>query len=192
MEEGPEPQEWVERAAEEHHHGHEHGGPSKRPEMMASAITAAVLAVMAAVGSLLSGHAANHAILGQTLATDQWSYYQSVSTRGHLYEVNAELLEALTAQEKIEASRPKIAQLVAKSKEYERKKEEIKREAERLAEESRQELRKHNRFSLGIAAFQVGIVLASVSILVQFRPLYYLSLLAGLVGLTFLVYGLIA
>ena len=67
MEEGPEPQEWVERAAEEHHHepgpGHAHAAEGKRPDHTASAVTAAVLAVMAAVGSLLSGHAANQAIL---------------------------------------------------------------------------------------------------------------------------------
>jgi Domain of unknown function (DUF4337) len=191
MEEGPEPQEWVERAAEEHHHKHEHGSSEKRPEMMTSAITAAVLAVLAAIGSLLSGHAANHAILGQTKASDQWAYFQSVSTRGHLYEVNAELLESLTASDKMESIRPKLTGMLAKSKEYDLKKEEIKKEAERLTEESGRELEKHNRFSVGIASFQVGIVLASVSILVQFRALYYLSLVAGLGGLVMLAMGLL-
>ena len=191
MEEGPEPQEWIEKVTEEHHHGHEHGSSEKRPEMMTSAITAAILAVLAAIGSLLSGHAANDAILGQTMATDQWAYYQAVSTRGHLYEVNAEMLESMSGVEKIDAIRPKLDRLLEKSREYDRKKEEIKKEAERLAEESRVELRKHNRFSVGIAAFQVGIVLASVSILVQFRPLYYLSLGAGLLGLGMILFGLI-
>lgn len=186
MEEGPEPQEWIEKAADEHH---EHGSSEKRPEMMTSAITAAILAVLAAIGSLLSGHSANDAILGQTKATDQWAYYQAVSTRGHLYEVNAELLESLTEAEKREAIRPKIDRMVEKSKEYEHKKEQIKKEAEQLVEESRIELRKHSRFSLGVAAFQVGIVLASVSILVQFRPLYYMSLVAGVVGILLLLFG---
>src|SRR3954451_6432944 len=48
MEEGPEPHEWVEKAAEEHHHGQDHGPEGKSNEMTISAITAAVLAVLAA------------------------------------------------------------------------------------------------------------------------------------------------
>ena len=53
--------------------------------MTVSAVTAAVLAVLAAIGSLLSGHAVNQAILEQTKATDQWAYYQTKSTKGHVY-----------------------------------------------------------------------------------------------------------
>ena len=68
MEEGPEPQEWVEKAAEEGHHGPAHATEGRT---MASAITAAVLAVLAAAGSLLSGHAANEAILAQTRAAER-------------------------------------------------------------------------------------------------------------------------
>ena len=192
MEEGPEPQEWVERATEEHHHKQEHGEGESRAEMMSSAITAAILAVMAAIGSLLSGHAANHAILGQTLATDQWAYYQAVSTRSHLYEVNAELLEAMNGGEKAAEIKPKVEQLQKKAKDYDAKKEEIRKEAEHLVEESRLELKKHNRYSLGIAAFQVGIVLASVSILVKVRTLWSLSLVAGVVGLGYLFSGFVA
>ena len=46
MEEGPEPQEWVERTAEEHHKeaGKAHKSEESRSEMIASAITAAVIA----------------------------------------------------------------------------------------------------------------------------------------------------
>ncbi len=192
MEEGPEPQEWVERATEEHHHKQEHGEGESRAEMMSSAITAAILAVMAAIGSLLSGHAANHAILGQTLATDQWAYYQAVSTRSHLYEVNAELLEALNGGEKAAETMPKVEQLMKKSKNDAAKRDEIRKEAEHLVAESRLELTKHNRYSIGIAAFQVGIVLASVSILVKLRTLWYLSLAAGVVGFGYLVFEFVA
>ena len=96
MEEGPEPHEWVERAAEEHHHGHEHGSDARGNEMTVSAVTAAVLAVLAAIGSLLSGHAVNQAILEQTKATDQWAFYQAKSTKSHVYQVGGELIKALS------------------------------------------------------------------------------------------------
>jgi hypothetical protein len=193
MEEGPEPHEWVEKAAEEHHHGHGSESGESRSEMIASAITAAVLAVLAAVGSLFSGHAANQAILDQTLATDQWSYFQAKSTRGHVAEANAEMLESLAALQgnaKPESIRPALDRLREQVKRYDREKEEVKAEAEQLEAESRREFAKHHRFAFGIAAFQVGIVLSSVSILVRYRPLYYLSVVAGVIGIGFLVAGL--
>jgi hypothetical protein len=194
MEEGPEPHEWVEKAAEGHHHGHGHESGESRSEMIASAITAAILAVLAAIGSLFSGHAANQAILDQTLATDQWSYFQAKSTKGHIAEANAEMLEALAGLQgtaKPESTRPALDRLREQVKRYDREKEEVKVEAERLEAESRQEFAKHHRFAFGIAAFQVGIVLSSVSILVRYRPLYYLSVVAGVIGIAFLVAGLV-
>jgi hypothetical protein len=195
MEEGPEPQEWVEKAAEEHHHGHA-DEPGSRREMTVSAVTAAVLAVLAAFGSLLSGHAANEAILSQTKATDQWAYYQAKSTKEQLYEVAGKLVEALSSQGQATAAdgshRTTVKQFQEQKDRYEREKEEIKQEAERLEAESQHEFHKHQRFSLGIACFQVGIVLASVSILVRIRAIYYLSVLSGAVGLVWLIMGLLS
>ena len=75
---------------------------------------------------------------------------------------------------------------------YEREKEEIKREAERWEEESRHEYRKHTRFALGIALFQVGTVLASASLLVRLRWLHASSLVAGVAGLACLIVGLLS
>ena len=192
MEEGPEPQEWVERTAEEHHHGEEGGHGPAAPKPIThtkSAITAAVLAVLAAIGSLLSGHAANQAILGQSQASDQWAYYQSKSTKGHMYEVAADLTKALGTSPASQATAT-IEHFRAEANRYNKERDEIQRKAEHLEAESRHEFQKHQRFALGVAAFQVGIVLASVSILVSYRPLYLLSLAAGAGGLVCLLLGL--
>ena len=189
MDEGPEPQEWVEKAAEEHHHGHAHGASSASGEMTLSAITAAVLAVMAAMASLLSGLSVNQAILKQTQATDQWAYYQAKSTKQQLYEVGGKLIEAL-APATHGASANHLKQFQEERDRYDREKEDIKKEAEHLEAESRHEFHKHHKFALGIACFQVGIVLASVSILVRLRAIYYLSLLAGSAGLVWVIMSL--
>lgn len=194
MEEGPEPHEWVEKAAEEHSHGagHGHDAEDGHSGMKASAITAAILAVLAAVGSLLSGHAANEAILSEARATDQWSYYQAKSTKGHLYDVAAEIVAALSVAQdrKAESTAPALDHFKTEARRYDQEKEKIREAAERIEAESHHEYAKHQRFALGIAAFQVGIVLASVSILVRYRALYLLSLVAGAVGLLFLGLGL--
>ena len=196
MEEGPEPHEWVEKAAEEHHHGHEDGASASR-EMTLSAVTAAVLAVTAAIGSLLSGHAVNQAILAQTRATDQWAYYQAKSTKQQLYEVGGKLIEALSPAPTLAAGTAdtrsaQLRQFKEAQDRYDHEKDDIKKEAEHLEAESRHEFHKHHEFALGIACFQVGIVLASVSILVRLRAIYYLSLLAGLAGLVWVIMGLLA
>jgi hypothetical protein len=60
-----------------------------------------------------------------------------------------------------------------------------------LEHESREALHKHHRFATGVAMLQVGIVLASVSILVRYQALYYLSLLSGLAGMGFILAGLV-
>ncbi len=194
MDEGPEPHEWVERAAEEQHHGHEHGSEARGNEMTVSAVTAAVLAVLAAFGSLLSGHAVNQAILDQTKATDQWAYYQAKSTKGHVYLVGGEIIKALSATQtttSIDTHAQSLKHFQEETERYDREKEEIKTEAEHLEAESRHEFHKHHQYALGIACFQVGIVLASVSILVRIRAIYYLSLVAGAIGLVWTVMGLL-
>ena len=193
MEEGPEPHEWVEKAAEEHHHGHEHGSEARGNEMTVSAITAAVLAVLAAFGSLLSGHAVNQAILDQTRATDQWAYYQAKSTKGHVYLVGGEIIKALSASQSTanESHASSLRHFQEETERFDREKEEVKKEAEHLEAESQHEFHKHHQYALGIACFQVGIVLASVSILVRLRAIYYLSLLAGAAGLVWTMTGLL-
>jgi len=188
MEEGLEPHEVIERTVEHHQHGHEHGHASKRwsPTTL-SAFTAAVLAVFAAVGSLLSGHAANQAILNQIEASDQWSYYQAKSTKGHIYEVGREIVTVLAATASdAKASLDRFDQQRSK---YIEEKEPIKTKAEKLEKESRHEFEQHHYYSLGIASFQVGIVLASISILVRNRASWWLSLVAGLLGIMFLSRG---
>src|SRR5208337_4073813 len=123
MDEGPEPHEWVEKAAEEHHHGHEHGSDARGSEMTVSAVTAAVLAVLAAFGSLLSGHAVNQAILEQTKATDQWAFYQA----------GGELIKALSATQSQstkagDSQAPALKHFQEQSERYDREKEEVKKE----------------------------------------------------------------
>jgi hypothetical protein len=190
MEEGPEPHEGVERMVEHQHH--EHGAEGKSRATLVSAVTAAVLAVCAAIGSLLSGHAANQAILKQSQANDQWSYYQAKSVKGHIYEANQDLLDTLAALQgtRREQVQRKLDDFKQKVQKYETDKEKTKQEAEETGAESAKEFVNHQHFALGVAAFQIGIVLASISILVRYRFLYALSLVAGAVGIVFLVIGL--
>jgi hypothetical protein len=195
MEEGPEPQELIERTVEHHHHEHGHKEEGKGRPMMASAITAAVLAVCAAVGSLLSGHAANEGILNESKATDQWSYFQAKSTKQQLYEADRGVVESLARLQGADPDRLKqeLGSLEKEAARYNVEKEEIKETAEKLERESEHKMDQHARYSYGVAFFQVGIVLASVSILIRQRVLHYvlyaLGMAAGAAGISFLLTG---
>jgi hypothetical protein len=189
MEEGLEPHEVIERTVEHHEHGHKAGHAIKHwSATTLSAITAAVLAVLAAVGSLLSGHAANNAILKQSEASDQWAYYQAKSTKGHVYEVGREILAVLGGT--VPDAKVSLDRFDQQRSKYDQEKEPILNRARELEKESQHEFRQHHYYALGIASFQVGIVLASISILVRHRATWWLSLVGGLVGIMFLSRGL--
>jgi hypothetical protein len=187
-EEGPEPQELFEQAEKSHHHSEEGGEDEGHKQFtMRSAITASILAVGAALASLLSGHAANEAILKTVEASDKWSYYQANSTKAHLFESNRALIVALKGEDQAKSEAKAFADKLAK---YEKQKDDIKREAEDLEHVSQKEFERHQDCSLSVACFQIGIVLSSVAILARSRWLYAASILAGIAGLVFALIGI--
>lgn len=197
-EEGPEPQELMENV--EHNAHEQHAGGQHKSKHLAPAVTAAVLAVGASIGSLLSGHAANEAILLQSKASDQWAYYQAKSTKSHLYELNKTLLECIADVNNVENNFQASSEKKAKTREiidrfssqkadFEKEKKEIEKEARKLEDESSHEFSKHQMFSFAVACFQIGIVVASVSILVDSGPFLLASIVTGVIALLLLVYG---
>jgi len=191
MEEGPEPQELMEDVEHRHEEAeHEGGGKSKlAAHRTRCAITASVFAVAAAIGSLLSGHAANEAILKQSEATDQWAFYQAVSTKGHMYETTKAIVEALAPNEPAAAKKAAaaVAAMDKSAQKYDKQKDGIKKAAEKCSEESTTKFEVHQKMSYGVACFQIGIVLASVAILVTEEWLFFGSLAMGCAGLVFIV-----
>lgn len=154
------------------------------------AITAAVLSVLAAFGSLLGGHAANTAILKQTQATDEWAYFQSQGTKTHLYEANRQMLLLYAEmQGKAHNSFVKHAanEFTTKSKEFEAGTKELSDEATKLENESAHDFERYIRYALSVACFEIGIVLASISILVGYQSLLISSLIAGGSGIGVLI-----
>ncbi|HEY9791759.1 MAG TPA: DUF4337 domain-containing protein [Candidatus Obscuribacterales bacterium] len=189
-EEGLEPQELMEQAEKSHHHAehleHESDEKSKR-FIMRSAITASVLAVGAALASLLSGHAANEAILKTVESSDKWSQYQANSTKAHLFESNHALIVAIKGEA---AASSATADFDSKLKKYEGEKEDIRKEAKTLQSEAQKEFDRHLKCSLGVACFQIGIVLSSVGILVRSGWLYWQSIGIGVIGVFCVLVGM--
>lgn len=189
MEEGPEPQELFDQVEQSHHAAEEEETHKAKSAFTSKcAIVASSLAVLAAICSLLSGHAANEAILKQSEATDQWSYFQAKSTKAHIFEGNRLILEALVKADKAilaDSINSTLSKFDEQSKQENKEKERIREDAEKLGHESSLCFERHQNFSYGVACLQIGIVLASISIMVRSRYLYFSSIGCGMIGTVF-------
>jgi hypothetical protein len=168
----------------------------------AIAATTAVLAVLAALSSLLAGRAAHHSLadlnkaaIAQNLASDQWNFYQAKGIKRHVFETQRDVLSLMPgpeAAQRVAAYNKEIkryaseqAQIMKDAKAQEHERDAAKAEAQRFDE-------RYQRLSLAVASFQIGIVVSSVAAIVRRRPLWYLGLAAGAVGLFFLGQELLA
>jgi hypothetical protein len=162
----------------------------------AIAITTAALAVCAALSSQLAGRAAHHSLadlnqaaIAQNLASDQWNFYQAEGLKRHVFQVQRDVLRLQPGAAAVrqaaaydkEAARYTVLQkeIMKDAKAQERQRDEAKAAAQRFDE-------RYQRLSLGVASFQIAIVVTSVAAIVKRRWLWYLGLAGGAVGLFFL------
>jgi Domain of unknown function (DUF4337) len=167
----------LEHLHEEIHHHAEHGGP---PWISWVALSTAILAVLAAITGLLSGKHANEAMMDQIRASDQWAYYQAKSIKAAVLEAKTTLAEAATEKDKEKATQ------------YQDDQAKIKREAEEKEAAAQSNFHKHEIFARGVTMFQIAIAIAAISALTRRRSFWFVSLVFGLIGVVFLVQGLIA
>jgi uncharacterized membrane protein YcjF (UPF0283 family) len=163
-----------------HEHAHESAKHSRETWISWVALSTAILAVLAAIASLLSGEHANEAMLNQIEASSQWSYYQAKS-------IKAAVLDAKTAftggsDESDQSKRVR----------YEKEQEEIKSEAEHKEAAAKSFFHKHEVFARGVTMFQIAIAIAAISALTKRRSFWFVSLVFGAFGCTFLVLAAMA
>jgi hypothetical protein len=180
----------VEEAMEEiqHHEAEERGW------LAYVSLSTAIIAIITALAGLYESQvtsatilAKNEAVLLQSKASDQWSYYQAKSVKGHIYKVNSELYP-----DKAPALKEKIAK-------YEKDQETIKAEAQKIEkerdaknEESEHSYHKHHILSFAITFLQISIAIASISALTRNKKFWMGSLGLGLTGFAILVFAFFA
>ncbi len=145
-------------------------------------------ALLAALGALVSYQGSrlmeevllykNEAVLQKAHATDEWNYYQAVSTKSHLMELSRDLAPP--------ARRDAIDAKIAK---YEQQKRELKAHADALEaasakadRESAELSRPHARIAGSLIALQIAISLASITALTGRRWLFGAALVSAAVG----------
>ena len=169
-----------------HDHAVEHEaqhGPGLAQQV---AIFTALLATIGAIVSYQGGATQNEAmlykneaVLQKSLASDQWSFYQAKSIKGHLLELAAD-----------QAPAAKKEFFLKQVEKYKREKDEIKAKAEVLEKKSEaanqsseNAMHPHHRLAQAMTLIQIAISMASITVLTRTRWLFAFGGLAALGGL---------
>lgn len=149
-------------------------------------LSAALFAVIAAVSALRSGDLINEALIHQLQASDTWNEYQASRQKEHLYTVAANGIADSGSRNaaRLREYRGQVTKEAAKESPLASK-------ARRLEEDSSTEVARHHAFEYAVALLQVGIALGAVAALARSKPAWYVSLVAGVVGIFFFARGFV-
>ena len=186
-----------EREAELRGEAHPKAERSRPLWMDALAVSTALFAVFAAIAALESGnyanealYRANQAVLKQTQAVDTWNEYQSDSLKKYQEQTTATILTHVggTPQE-IQAANDEAARRQQSQDQLLPQAAQLSQDTDELNRDSEEQLNHHHRFALSVTLFQVAIGLGAIAALLRLPPLWWVSLLAGAVGLLALING---
>ena len=148
------------------------------------ALSTAFMAVLAAVAGLLAGHHANEALIERVKASDQWSFYQSKSLKSEMVASSDHLVHTLSPNTTGKDHSADLAR-------YEREKATIRRTAEEAEKASERHLSRHVPLASAVTAFQIAIAISAISLLTKRRNFWHLGLLLSLIGIGFLIAGIL-
>ena len=167
----------------------ESGEQSRNPRwMIYLSLATALMAVFAAIASLEAGAHSNDAIfekneavLHQSQASDQWSFYQAKGIKATFLKAQSQSLPSTSSD---------LAKLLAQQAEhFNQEQADIEHRAkdlERRVAESNQRatvhIGHHHRFAISVTAFQVAIALCAIAALTRRPLLFWGGLAGGLVG----------
>ena len=144
--------------------------------------TMSVLAVLVAITTVLGHRTHTEAVLDQAKASDQWNLYQAKKNRQYNTELTADLLAALPIRDAAAASKVTDSYKSHLEKWTEDLAEEEK-QAKEFEGEVRRAERHANRFDLGEALLEIGLVITSITLLTRQRVYWGLGLAFGAVGI---------
>lgn len=143
--------------------------------------TMAVLAVLVAIVTVLGHRTHTEAVLLQAKASDQWNLYQAKKIRQNDTELATDLLSALAVRDAAAGQRLADGYRSHQQKWDEDLKDEQK-EAQTLEAEVKLAEHRADRFDLGEALLEIGLVVSSITLLTRIRSYWYLGIGFGVAG----------
>jgi len=150
-----------------------------------AAVVVSVLAALLAIASLAGSRSSTEAILAQTKASDAWNEFQANSLKRHVNLDDATLLRILADGGPAAAAAEKQAASLeqAVNEKYLPAQNDLMHKAQDLEHERDLAEARHRGFQTSEAAFQLGIVLSSISIVARTRWLLLAGAGLGLIGI---------
>jgi hypothetical protein len=130
----------------------------------------------------------NEAVLKKTQASDQWSFYQAKSNKGHLME----LAVVMAPANKREFYKAQIEKYENDKKEIKAKAEELEAESVKANEESEHAMHPHHKLAQSMTLIQIAISLASITVLTRKKWLFAVAGVAAAGGLVMWGFALTA
>lgn len=146
------------------------------------ALTIAILAVVLSFVNNKGDNAKTDAIIKTSEASNQWSYFQSKSIKGHVVEMHTALLNELGGATMTEQAKQSLPRLAEEAGRLKNEKTDIKKVAEELTAEAKHLSEINDRCDMAALLLQIGVVICSVAILSSWKPFWYIGMLLGLVG----------
>jgi hypothetical protein len=184
-------------AMEHHEHAEHAAGSNKR-----IALLIAVLALFLAFSETLGKSAQTDGIGYNVEASNLWAFFQAKTIRRTLVQAAAEEMKVsvdATADPALKAAMAKQIDDWQKAAARYRSEPETKEGSVELAERAKQaeqkrdtSLARYHHYEFASAAFQIGIVLASATIITGMVALSWIAIGTGVVGLGFMALGLLA
>jgi len=146
------------------------------------AFTMSVLAVLVAITTVLGHRTHTEAVLFQNKATDQWNEYQAKKIRSYNTSLAGDMLSAITVADKDKAE--KIAKAYADHQaKWNADLNEEQEKAKALEERVEHDEARADRFDLGEALLEIGLVITSVTLLTRSRIYWYFGMLFAAGGI---------
>jgi len=161
------------------------------------AMTTILIAVCATLSTFKGGGYSTKSLLNQTLASDQWSYFDSKGVKGYIFEAQLQdvtFRKSMLNQTGKRASaerqyQEQIDLLSKKVKKFEDEKKEIKKKAEAFVQASADSKLHSGAFGIAVIFLQVSILLSSISALTKRKYIWIISLFVGAAGILYFLDG---
>jgi hypothetical protein len=146
------------------------------------AFTMSVLAVLVAIATVLGHRTHTEAVLRQNKATDQWNEYQAKKIRSYNTALESQLLGVVSL-----ADKDKAAKALKDNADHQAKwNDDLKEEQEKAGELEKEVAlseRRADRFDLGEALLEIGLVVTSVTLLTRTRLYWYFGMAFAAAGI---------
>ena len=165
-------------------HQAQHGPGLAQQVAIFTAILSTIGAVVAYLGAATQNEAMllkNEAVLKKAEASDQWNFYQSKSTKGHLAELAARLTKDPT---QVQFYKKEIGRYDLEKKEIRLKAEDLDKESHQMNESSEHALHPLHKLEQALTLIQIAIALGSITALTRKRWLFLTALVAAAGGIT--------